>query len=170
MTVSNILRTLTVLLILTLFGKSALAQEFDIERIAAIKEEAKAGEPRALYLLGVLYEEGKYERQNLRRANQYYKMAADKEYDSAYYALGRLYEFGTGVTQNHALAFSYYSKLENTEHSHAIYRLGTFYEKGLSVPVDRKRATSLYLKSRMLGYLPAQTKLDAIGLDSLGRQ
>ncbi|MFT5913651.1 MAG: TPR repeat protein [Flammeovirgaceae bacterium] len=168
MTVSNIFRTLTVLLVLTLFGKSALAQEVDIERIEAIKEEAKAGKPRALYLLGVLYEEGKYERQNLRKANQYYRMAADKKYDSAYYALGRLYEFGTGVTQNHALAFSYYSKLEDTEHSHAIYRLGTFYEKGLSVPVDRKRATSLYLKARMLGYLPAQTKLDAIGLDSLG--
>ncbi|MGB0525053.1 MAG: SEL1-like repeat protein [Flammeovirgaceae bacterium] len=151
---------------LFLFTFHAGAQ-VNIERVEEVKELAKKGDVRAKYQLAQLYEEGKYEKQNLKRAFALYKDAADAQYDSAYFNLGRMYELGKGVLQNFSLAFAYYQKLEDVDHAEAAFRIAHLYEAGLGTEENRSKAVSMYLKALRLGHMPAQVKVDNLPIDSL---
>jgi len=47
--------------------------QVDISRLEEIREKAKQGDVRARYQLAQIYEEGKYEKQNLKKAFSLYK-------------------------------------------------------------------------------------------------
>ena len=157
---------------LLLFSASTAQAQVGSDSLAVLKKMGKNGKPSALYQVGVIYEEGRYERANLKRAIDYYKDASALQYDSARFALGRLYEIGKGLPQDFAKAAKYYkATVQKNAHAEAFYRLGTFYEQGLGVEgPDQKTATEYYLMAWRYGYLPAQVKLDAINVDSLGKQ
>ncbi len=142
------------------------------DSLAVLKDLAKNGKPSAMYQLGVIYEEGRYEKQNIKRAISYFEDASELHYDSARFALGRLYEIGKGAPQDFEKSLAYYeASVHKTPHAEALYRLGTFYEKGLGMESpDQKKAIEYYLDAWRFGYLPAQVKLDAVNIDSFGRQ
>ena len=141
--------------------------QVNIERIDEIREQAKKGDARAQYQLGILFEEGKYEKQNLKKAFSLYKSSAESGYDSAYYNLARMYELGKGVLQNFSLAIGYYNKLEDKDHAENAFRLAHLYEAGLGAEVNKPKAVSLYLKALMLGYEGALIKVENLPIDSL---
>ena len=160
-------KAFNILMLIFLSPLFMYAQEVDIERLEEIKEKAKDGDPRSMFLMGIVLEQGKYEKQNIKKAAQYYKQSAEAGYDSAYYNLGKMYELGLGVSQSYKVAYAYYEKLVPKNHGEAIYRFGILHEYGTGVDVDKKKAVSLYLKSYLLGYRPAQTKIDLLPTDSL---
>lgn len=144
-----------------------LNAQINIEDIEEIREKAKKGDVRAKFLQAQLYEEGKYEKQNLKKAFMLYKSCADAEYDSAYFNLGRMYELGKGIVQNFSMAYAYYQKLEDQDHAEAAFRIAQLYEAGLGTEEDRAKAVSMYLKAWRLGHNPAKVKVDNLPVDSL---
>ena len=57
--------------IVFLSGFSAFGQ-IGPDSLAVLKDLAKNGKPSAMYQLGVIYEEGRYEKQNVKRAISYF--------------------------------------------------------------------------------------------------
>lgn len=163
---------LTMLAGVLFFSTNEAMAQIGPDSLAVLKNMGKNGKPSALYQLGVIYEEGRYERTNMRKAIEYYEEAAAFQYDSARFALGRLYEIGKGVPQDFGKALTYYkASIQKTPHAEALYRLGTFHEKGIGVDkADLKVATKYYLDAWRFGYLPAQVKLDAMDVDAHGSQ
>lgn len=78
---------------------------------AALREfRAAEDEPKALYMIGVMYEKGEGVKSDYAEAAKWYQNAAEKGNASAQYRLGRLYERGLGVEQNREEAIKWYRK------------------------------------------------------------
>lgn len=89
--------------------------------------KALEDDPKALYLIGVMYEKGQGVGTDLPEAAKWYKSAADKGNSSAQYRLGRLYERGQGVDESREEAVKWYkkaSRLGQTDAKQALKRLG----------------------------------------------
>jgi len=73
-------------------------------------------DPRALYMVGVIYEKGDGVKQDYAEAAKWYLKAADKGDPAAQYRLGRLYERGEGVGQSMDEAIKLYKKAAKLGH------------------------------------------------------
>jgi len=71
---------------------------------------ADSGNPRAQYLLGSLYENGKGVLKDMDRAIDLYKKSAASGYSGAQNSLGVFYEMGIGVLQDYKESFFWYKK------------------------------------------------------------
>ena len=71
---------------------------------------AQNGNPRAQYLVGVLYHNGKGCTTDYEEAYNWWKLAADQGYKDAVHYVGYCYEYGRGVAKNISKAKEYYSK------------------------------------------------------------
>lgn len=67
-------------------------------------------DPRATYMIGVIYEKGDGVKTDYAEAAKWYLKSADKGDSAAQYRLGRLYERGEGVEQNMDEAIKLYKK------------------------------------------------------------
>lgn len=65
-----------------------------------IKEAAEAGDAKAQYLLGRMYETGDNVKQNYDKAVKWLKKASEQGMSQAQYELGRLYYHGEGVKKD----------------------------------------------------------------------
>jgi len=120
---------------------------------------AERGNPAALNLLGMMYEQGKGVPADPARAVGYYRQAAEQGDVYAEYNLGVSYETGFGVVMNYHEAVKWYRRAAEKGVDFAQYNLATMYEDGNGVARDAAKAAFWYLKAAEQGNKQAQNNL-----------
>lgn len=110
-----------------------------------LEEEGENGNPKALYLLGVLVEEGKGSMLSMfasaSQARPYYQRSADLGYPDAIYRMGKYFEADGKYDE----AWRNYCRGAEQEHVGCLRKIGMFYQRGLGkVKKDYNRAVSYY--------------------------
>ena len=126
--------------------------------------EAKKGDAKSQYILGLMYYTGRGVLQNYKEAFRWIKKAADQGHALAQYNLGSMYELGQGITRDHREAQRLFkmaaekgnSTSQNNPILHDIKKaaeqgnakaqmaLGSLYENGQGVTRDFKEAVMWY--------------------------
>jgi len=97
---------------------------------------ADAGDARAQFMMGTIYEQGLGVPKDLPTAAAWYRRAADGGNASAQYNLGVFYQFGKGVTKDSAEAARLLQMAAEQGHGRAQNNLSTFYFTGVGVARD----------------------------------
>ena len=186
------------LVISLFFSLSAGRADFDDGRVAyelsnfesALGEfrlAAKHGDPRAQYMLGVMYEHGRGVPKGNATAMRWYRMAAEQGHAKSQYKLGLMHEKGMGrpvvgrssasgdgglgVTAapthqrlglSYAEAVKWYSMAANQGFVDAQYNLGLMYASGGGIPEDYMGAYLWWTVADVNGNQRAGTKLNIL--------
>lgn len=97
---------------------------------------AEAGNVRAEFMMGTIYEQGLGVPKNLAEAARWYRRAADGGNASAQYNLGIFYQFGKGVPKDPVEAARLLRLAAEQGHGRAQNNLSTFYFTGVGVRRD----------------------------------
>jgi TPR repeat protein len=114
---------------------------------AAVKEAlegAKYGDPNAMNLLGVAYEEGKGIDKDLGLSTYWFRRAAELGDEFAQANLAIHYYQGLGVDKDAKLAYRWAARAAVRHHVDAQYLLGVLYEKGEGTERDYAKALDWY--------------------------
>ena len=125
------------------------------------KRAATAGNAEAMYVLGLLCQNGQGVTQNYEQARQWYEKAAAVGYGAAMLNLGVLYQNGQGVAQDYEQARQWYEKAAAAGDGTAMCNLGVLYENGQGVTQDYEQARQWYEKAIAAG--------EGIPMNNLGR-
>jgi hypothetical protein len=109
------------------------------ERICRIQKHADNGNAETLFRLGVKYHLGGYGfKKNLKRAFQFYELAAAQRMVLAQTMLGMFYEQGRGIDINWTIAVKWYRLAAEQGHSTAQAYVGRmfYYGKGVTQSFD----------------------------------
>ncbi len=139
------IRLLTALALLC--AGPALAQDFAAGMTAHLDKRygesrrvfgslADAGNVRAQFMMGTIFEQGLGVHKDLSAAARWYRAAADGGNASAQYNLGVFYQFGKGVGKDSAVAAKLLRQAAEQGHGRAQNNLSTFYFTGVGVPQD----------------------------------
>ena len=97
--------------------------------------------PKGIFMLGYLSQNGKGLPLDYKKAEEYYLKATRKNYAEAYYRIGKLYqEGGNGITQNFQTAMNWYLQAAGRGNTNAMRRIGEihfFGEGGNSSDVSK---------------------------------
>lgn len=109
--------------------------------ITNLIDDAKNGNPRAQYNLGVCYHSGRDGiEQDYEQAAMWYQKAAEQGHVRASFYLGVLYQNGKGAEQNYKKATELFMNAAESGYDKAQINLGIFYVKGIGVPKDYGKA------------------------------
>ena len=147
-----------------------VAEDVDIEncfspdlvpatRFVACRAAAEAGNARAQYRLGYMYDVGQGVSQDSAEAMKWYRRAAEQGYARAQLTLGYRYDAGQGVPQDSAEAVKWYRRAAEQGDANAQYSLGLRYTTGLGVSQDYAEAVKWYRRAADQGYARAQYNL-----------
>ncbi len=169
MSISMVYRTLSLILVIVLQYKLALAQEDRFDAGVAANERghfatalrawlpmAEEGVAEAQNNVGHMYEKGLGVAQNYALAMQWYRRAADQDLAEAQLNIGLLYYYGYGVATNYREAVRWFQDAAESELPEAEYMLALAYEQGTGIGLDYREARRLFLKSARANYAPAQ--------------
>ena len=92
--------------------------------------------PEASHALGLLYERGLGVDQDLRRAVEWYRKAAQSGHAAAQFNLGRLYALGQGVVRDLTQAARWWLRAADQGNPHALHNLGLMFYAGEGVRQD----------------------------------
>ena len=130
------------------------------------REAADAGDPKAMFYLGLTLEQGLRAGGDPKDAIAWYRKSADKGFALAQFKLGQLYQFGQIVTQDSATARDWYGRAADQGLADAQYNLAVMLETGDGGEVDAERALSLY-RDAATGGIP-EAFLNLAGLMAQG--
>lgn len=108
------------------------------------REAADAGDPKAMFYLGLTLEQGLRAGGDPKDAIAWYRRSADKGFALAQFKLGQLYQFGQLVGQDSGAARDWYGKAADQGLADAQYNLAVMLETGDGGVVDAQRALTLY--------------------------
>jgi hypothetical protein len=97
---------------------------------------AKAGDARAQYQLGVMYQRGEGVDADTTEAARWYGLAADQGYAPSKINLARLHHTGDGVAHDHDAAARLAEQAAKSGNTDAQFFLGALYHNGHGVPTD----------------------------------
>jgi hypothetical protein len=124
--------------------------------------DAGAGDPRAQYSIGYLYQFGLGVPANLSTAKEWYEKAAAQNNPDALYALGLIYESGKAVPRDLTQAMTYYRKAADTgAQADAEYAVGRMILRGRGVARDPKEGLKWLKKAAQHRQPAAQYMLGA---------
>ncbi|MBQ3448976.1 MAG: SEL1-like repeat protein [Synergistaceae bacterium] len=116
--------------------------------ITNLINDAKNGNPRAQYNLGVCYHSGRDGiEQDYEQAAMWYQKAAEQGHVRASFYLGMLYQNGKGAEQNYKKATELFMSAAESGYDKAQINLGIFYVKGIGVPKDYGKAEFWFQKA-----------------------
>ena len=116
--------------------------------ITNLIDDAKNGNPRAQYNLGVCYHSGRDGiEQDYEQAAMWYQKAAEQGHVRASFYLGVLYQNGKGAEQNYKKATELFMSAAESGYDKAQINLGIFYVKGIGVPKDYGKAEFWFQKA-----------------------
>lgn len=129
----------------------------------AIKPLAEAGDPRAQYYLGTMYNHGHGAPRDLRLAAEWYEKAARAGHPDAPFTLGFLLYYGSeGVAPNSAAAAPWLDRAAQAGNGAAQSLLARLYLEGTGVPLDHERALNWALSAAEKGNAGAQFDAGAL--------
>lgn len=108
------------------------------------REAADAGDPKAMFYLGLTLEQGLRAGGDPKDAIAWYQKSADKGFALAQFKLGQLYQFGQIVKQDSSTAREWYGKAADQGLADAQYNLAVMLETGDGGEVDAQKAMTLY--------------------------
>ena len=108
------------------------------------REAAAAGDPKAMFYLGLTLEQGLRAGGDPKGAIPWYRKSADKGFALAQFKLGQLHQFGQIVKQDSTQAREWYAKAADQGLADAQYNLAVMLETGDGGEIDAKRALNLY--------------------------
>ena len=97
---------------------------------AETKAKAEAGDARAQYNLGLMYDNGEGVEQDFKEAIKWYQKAADQGYAEWQCNLGVMYYEGKGVEQDFKEAIKWNQKAADQGYARAQNNLGVMYANG----------------------------------------
>jgi TPR repeat protein len=130
--------------------------------LAALREAAEAGDPRAQDQLGIMFEEGQGVARDDVTAVFWYEKAAEQGYAPAQLNLGRMYRNGKGVEQDEAQAVRWYERAARQGLAIAQFFLGLMYDTGKGVTQDPVAAYMWFSLAAAQGDQDAAFKRDRI--------
>ena len=129
----------------------------EAESVKWYKLAAEAGDAKAQFNLGVMYDEGKGIPQDDAEAVKWYRLAAEAGIAGAQCRLGRMYDFGKGVPQNYTEAMKWYRLAAEAGMENAQINLGEMYANGDGVPHDNHLAYMWFTLATTQGKKPINT-------------
>jgi hypothetical protein len=136
--------------IVTLLGTGLLSAN-----INTLRKQAEAGDAKAQFNIGSMYENGSGVKQDYAEAAKWYRKAAERGDARAQYNLGIMSQNGWGVPQNYTEAVKWYRKAAMQGAASAQYNLGFMYFNGQGVPQDYAEAGKWYRKAAEQGDVDA---------------
>lgn len=143
-----------ILICLPIVGYSAGDYVWE-EKFNKLLPKAEAGDVKAQYDIGEMYERGRGATKNASNAFEWYLKAAEQGNKKAAYRIGVAYLKGKGVKKNHKNARKWLEVAANKNYERAYYYLGEIYEKGLGVDQNYNKALKWYKKAQNGGFAPA---------------
>ena len=132
--------------------------------LTMVQKRVDAGDPAAIYHLGVQYERGQCGlKKDVTRTVELYERAAELGVKDAHYNLGVLYDVGTDVEKDMDKAIRHYEAAAMCGHVSARYNLG--YEENDAGNYDL--ALQHFLISAMLGHEKSLRKIKTFFMDGL---
>ena len=132
------------------------------------RELGEAGDIRAIYNLGVLFDLGQGVAPDPARAAVYFHHAAQAGHTRAMSNYGRLLEQGRGVAKNEEQAAYWFHKAADSGLAEAQYNLGLMYERGRGVPKSERDAAAWYSRAAADGQSAALERLGLLYRDGRG--
>lgn len=132
------------------------------ERFAKRMEQAKAGDPAAMYDVGKMYQRGHGVPRSIPQAVQWLARAAAKGNASAQTSLGVLYFEGREVKPDPARALRFLQSAAARKVPQAMFYLGRAYEEGRGVKRNLNLALRWYRRAAEGGYYGAVDKVHAV--------
>ncbi len=130
--------------------------------IPKLMNDARRGDAKAQYHLGVLYQDGKVVPKDYIQAAKYYTQAAAKGHAKAQLYLGLLYQNGKGFPKNYKQAAFLYSQAAAQGNEKAMYYLGMLHYYGKGTDKNLNEAFKWLTESASRGYPEAQKVIDEI--------
>mgnify|MGYP003559794083 CR=1 FL=1 len=115
--------------------------------VSYYEESVKLDNEAAQYNLAVLYDEGKFIKQDYNKAFELLEKSANQGLSIAQYNFGVVYDNGRGVKQDYKKAIEWYEKSANQGNTKAQFNLGIMYANGQGVIQDKKRAKEYFRKA-----------------------
>lgn len=119
------------------------------------KQASAEGVIEALYLLGVMYENGDGQQQYLQQAAECYWRAASKGKAEAQYNLALIYAQGSLGQQDYLTAFHWFEKAADAGIPQAQYNLANCHDQALGCLGDKTKAFDWYMKAAEQGFIAA---------------
>ncbi len=143
----------------TMYEESNYAGALEQYRIAA-----EHGSPRAQYILGRMYVQGKGTAPDRKKAVKWIQKAALNEYNAANFDMGLRYLSGDGVSGNYEKSLMHFKRAAKKEHDLSMYFLGTAYALGLGLQPDAGEALRWFRMAHAYGYPVHSTLLSKSGV------
>ncbi|MDR1488887.1 MAG: sel1 repeat family protein [Desulfovibrio sp.] len=149
-------------------GVAAYQRGDYINALRIWQRSAEAGDARATYNIGVLFDQGQGVPVDSARAAVYFLHAAQAGHARAMSNYGRLLEQGRGVEKNEAEAALWFHKAAEEGIAEAQYNLGLMYEGGRGVPRSERDAAAWYSRAAASGQSSALERLGLMYRDGRG--
>ncbi|MCW8917444.1 MAG: sel1 repeat family protein [Gammaproteobacteria bacterium] len=135
---------------LAAFNAGDYAQAF-----AIWKPLAEAGDIKARYNLGLMFQQGLGVAKDPHQARQLFAAAAKQGDADAQYQLGFIYYQGEGVFRSNKDAHHWWSLAAAQHHPRAQYNLAVLHAYGIGIATDHDKALKLWHAASMQGYRDA---------------
>ncbi len=120
----------------------------EISSITDTRKNAEAGNWRAQFELGLMYDIGKDLPQNFEEAMKWYTLAANNGSAGAMHNIGILYLNGSGVQKSYETAYKWLMRaIDASEYKHSLEMIGWMYEHGYYVEQSYEKAVQWYEKA-----------------------
>lgn len=129
------------------------------EAMGWYRKAAEAGDPKAMFYLGLTLEQGLQGEAQPETALEWYRKSAALGYSLAEFKLGLLYQFGHAVERDAALARAWYEKAAGQGMPDAKFNLAYLLEIGEGGAADFGRAVKLYKEAARGGISEAYLNL-----------
>ena len=129
------------------------------EAMGWYRKAAEAGDPKAMFYLGLTMEQGLQGEAQPAAALEWYRKSAALGYSLSEFKLGLLYQFGYAVERDAAKAREWYEKAAGQGMPDAKFNLAYLLEIGEGGDADFDRAVTLYKEAARAGISEAYLNL-----------
>lgn len=133
-----------------------------------LQKDARAGDPEAAYILGLLYSNGDGVDRNLSMALGWFQRAATNGSEDAAFQLGDAHRHGLGTPKDIKKSIAWYTRAADDGIPKAAHALARIYRLGDGVRRDYATAIHWLEVAASQNYAPAYHELGRLHLDGIG--
>ncbi len=133
-----------------------------------LREAAQNGDPKAMFVIGTRYADGRGVASDMKAAAKWYEQSAGLGFAPAQYRIGNFYEKGLGVTRDISKAENWYKMAADQGNASAMHNLAVLYAMGAAGKVDNESAVRWFEKAAELGVKDSQFNLGILAAKGVG--